>query len=67
MDKLRVGYACLARLSFDGEYAVRLMEKSAASLDTLDVELIHKGELTLRRMTPKRLPIISRPRRWMSW
>lgn len=45
MQKLRVGYACLARLSFDGEYAKQLMQQSLEALATLDVELVHLDEL----------------------
>ncbi len=47
MDKLRVGYACLARLSFDGEYAAGLFERSAAVLAGMDIELIRMDGLTV--------------------
>ena len=47
MTKLRVGYACLARLNFDGDYANRLLEQSVEQLDSLDVDLIHRSELTV--------------------
>lgn len=47
MEKLRVGYACLARLSFDEAYARGLFEQSLRSLSALDVELSHAPELTV--------------------
>jgi len=47
MDKLRVGFACCARLSFDGEYAGQLFERSLKSLAGMDVELIHGPGLTV--------------------
>lgn len=47
MNRLRVGYACCARLSFDGEYARRLFEQSIESLAALDVDLVHLGKLTV--------------------
>ncbi|MDY0169136.1 MAG: hypothetical protein RBS80_21515 [Thermoguttaceae bacterium] len=48
MDKLRVGYACLARLSFDGEYAREVMQRSRKALAAMDnVELICPGDLTV--------------------
>lgn len=47
MHKLRVGYACLARLTFDGEYAREIMQRSLKVLATMDVELVHLDELTV--------------------
>lgn len=47
MEKLRVGYACLARLSFDETYAKDLFEQSRQSLSTLDVTLVHAPDLTV--------------------
>ncbi len=47
MDKLRVGYACCARLSFDGDYARQLFRESLESLSRMDVELIHEQDLTV--------------------
>jgi len=47
MDKLRAGFACLARLTFDGEYARRLFEESAALLDGLGIELVRPPDLTV--------------------
>jgi L-fucose isomerase-like protein len=47
LERLRVGYACLARLSFDGEYARSLFAESLEVLASLDVELVHMGGLTI--------------------
>jgi L-fucose isomerase-like protein len=47
MRKLRVGYACLARLSFDGEYAEVLRQRSIGCLSALDIELVHRSGLTV--------------------
>jgi L-fucose isomerase-like protein len=47
VNRLRVGYACLARLSFDGEYARGLFEQSLQTLAALDLELVHLGKLTV--------------------
>lgn len=47
MDKLRIGYACLARLSFDAAYAKGLFEQSLRSLATLDATLVHAPDLTV--------------------
>jgi len=47
MDKLRVGYVCCARLSFDGDYAGQLFERSLQSLSGMDVELVHGPGLTV--------------------
>lgn len=47
MDKLRVGYVCCARLSFDGDYAKKLFESSLRSLSRMDVELVHGPDLTV--------------------
>jgi len=47
MDKLRVGYACCARLTFDGDYAQQLFACSLAALKTMDVELVHAAGLTV--------------------
>lgn len=47
MGKFRVGYACLARLSFDGAYAKELFDRSLKSLSRLDVEVIHPPDLTV--------------------
>jgi len=47
MDKLRVGYVCCARLSFDGDYARQLFDRSLQSLSRMDVELIHGSGLTV--------------------
>jgi L-fucose isomerase-like protein len=47
MEKLRVGYACCARLSFDAAYAQSLFKESLASLATLDATLVHPPELTV--------------------
>ena len=47
MQKLRVGYACLARLSFDGEYAKQLFERSLKVLTAMDIEVVHLGDLTV--------------------
>lgn len=47
MNKLRVGYACLARLSFDGDYAKQLFERSVAVLSGMDIELVHPEGLTV--------------------
>lgn len=47
MEKLRVGYACLARLSFDGEYARSLFEESKKLLASLDIDLVHMPGLTI--------------------
>ncbi len=47
MQRLRVGYACLARLSFDGEYAKQLFERSLKVLAAMDIELVHLGGLTV--------------------
>ncbi len=47
MDKLRVGYTCCARLSFDGDFARQIFERSLKSLSQMDVELIHGAELTV--------------------
>ncbi len=47
MERLRVGYACLARLSFDGAYAKDVFQQSRESLSTLDIELIHGPDLTI--------------------
>ncbi len=47
MSKLRVGYACLARLSFDGEYAKQLMQRSLKALAEMDIEVVHFDDLTV--------------------
>ncbi len=47
MGKLRVGYACLARLTFDGEYARELFERSLKALATMDIEVVHLEGLTV--------------------
>lgn len=47
MDKLRVGYVCCARLSFDGEYAQQLFERSLKCLSQMDIELVHGTGLTV--------------------
>lgn len=47
MDKLRVGYVCCARLSFDGDYAKKLFESSLRSLSRMDIELVHGPDLTV--------------------
>lgn len=47
MHKLRVGYVCCARLSFDGDYAQQLFECSLKSLSRMDVELVHGPGLTV--------------------
>ena len=46
-QRLRVGYACLARLSFDGAYAKELFARSLKSLSVLDIEVIHALDLTV--------------------
>lgn len=55
MKRLRVGYACLARLSFDGDYARRLFEESIQTLAALDVELVHPAGLTVTEQDAKTL------------
>jgi L-fucose isomerase-like protein len=47
MDKLRVGYVCCARLTFDGDYAQQLFERSRSVLSRMDVELVHAPGLTV--------------------
>ncbi len=47
MDKLRVGYVCCARLSFDGDYADQLRERSLKCLSQMDVELVCGKGLTV--------------------
>lgn len=47
MEKLRVGYACLARLSFDEAYANDVFKRSLACLSKLDIELVHAPGLTV--------------------
>jgi len=47
MDKLRVGYVCCARLSFDGDYADQLRERSLKCLSQMDIELVHGSGLTV--------------------
>lgn len=47
MKKLRVGFACLARLSFDGAYAQELFERSLRALAELDIEVVHAPGLTV--------------------
>ena len=47
MNKLRVGYVCCARLTFDGDYAQGLFERSLAALSRMDVELVHASGLTV--------------------
>ena len=47
MTKLRVGYGCLARLTFDGEYAKQLFERSLKSLAAMDIELVHLDGLSV--------------------
>ncbi|MGI6418880.1 MAG: L-fucose/L-arabinose isomerase family protein [Thermoguttaceae bacterium] len=47
MDKLRVGFACCARLTFDSDYAQQLFERSVKALSRMDVELIHGPGLTV--------------------
>ena len=47
MNKLRVGYACLARLTFDGEYAKELFDRSLAILAKMDIELVRMDGLTV--------------------
>jgi L-fucose isomerase-like protein len=47
MDKLRVGYVCCARLSFDGDFATQIFERSLKSLSQMDVELVHGAGLTV--------------------
>ena len=47
MDKLRVGYACLARLTFDGEYAEQLFRQSLQVLEGMDIEVVHMDGLTV--------------------
>ncbi len=46
MRKLRVGYACLARFSFDSQYAEQLRHRSIECLSKLDIELVHGSKLT---------------------
>ena len=48
MDKLRVGYVCLARLTFDGEYAREVMQRTRAALAGMEnVELVCPDDLTV--------------------
>lgn len=47
MEKLRVGYACFARLSFDGAYAKELHQQSLHSLAKLNITLVHEPDLTI--------------------
>lgn len=47
MEKLRVGYVCCARLTFDGAYARELMQRSLKSLVSLDIEMVHSDDLTV--------------------
>jgi len=47
MEKLRVGYVCCARLSFDAAYAKNLFERSLQSLSKLGVTLVHSSDLTV--------------------
>ena len=47
MEKLRVGYACLARLTFDGEYAGQLFRQSLEVLEGMDIEVVHMDGLTV--------------------
>ncbi|MEN6532666.1 MAG: hypothetical protein ABFD89_03330 [Bryobacteraceae bacterium] len=47
MKKLRVGYACLARLNFDGEYAEQIRQRSIQCLSAMGVELVHGPGLTV--------------------
>jgi len=47
MHKLRVGYVCCARLSFDGDYADQLRERSLKCLSQMDIELVHGSGLTV--------------------
>ena len=48
MDKLRVGYVCLARLTFDGEYAREVMQRTRTALAGMEnVELVCPDDLTV--------------------
>lgn len=47
MEPLRVGYACFARLSFDGEYAKNVFDRSCKSLEGLGMTIIHGQGLTI--------------------
>ena len=47
MARLKVGYACLARLSFDAQYAQSLFEESKKCLAAMDIELVHVEGLTV--------------------
>lgn len=47
MEKLRVGYACLARLSFDGAYAKAIFQQSLQGLAKMDVTIVHGPDLTV--------------------
>lgn len=47
MERLRVGYICLARRSFDIQYAEGLFKESLAALKAMDVDLKHMPDLTI--------------------
>ncbi len=47
MEKLRLGYACFAGLSFDREYATRLFGESAELLGSLDLEILSPADLVV--------------------
>jgi len=47
MQRLRVGYLCLARRSFDIDYAEALFEESLAALQAMDVDLVHVSGLSI--------------------
>lgn len=55
MDKLRVGFVCCARLSFDGDYAQQLSERSLKCLSQMDIELVHGGGLTVTELDAEAL------------
>jgi L-fucose isomerase-like protein len=47
MKKLRIGYVCLARLTFDGAYANDIFARSLKALAVMDVDVVHAGGLTV--------------------
>lgn len=56
MEKLRVGFVCCARLSFDGDYAQQLSERSIEVLERMEgVEVVHGGGLTVTELDAETL------------
>lgn len=47
MERLRVGYLCLVRRSFDVAYAEGLFKESLAALQAIDADVVHMPAITI--------------------